>query len=302
MKIAIKTNFDRTIRGASKKGSIGDPSDGDTLKISQPVRFVSVDTPEKESVAGAPAIAQTKLDLTRKRIEDGLFCALLSDRLAAYLVSKLTGDAAERHVTAGHGASASLQKLLDERAPRNKQNQRALAVMPTGEIIDRYGRMLVYVAPWLAKPKDVPVDDPRRATFNLNLIESGWGAFFPIFPSLPKTADLKLAVAAASSAWTEKKGQWSGGNENLLLAYEYRAAVKLAAIPRKGSFAAGATAKQKREAAADLLQTAFQRICIDITTAKIHGLQGFHAIAPPARLWVWESEINNAAEAMGLKP
>jgi endonuclease YncB( thermonuclease family) len=302
MKIAIKTDFDRTIRAASKKGSIGDPTDGDTLKVSQPLRFVSVDTPEKESVAGGPASAQQKLDLTRKRIEDGLFGNLLSDELSAYLLAKLTNNSAERHIAAGHGASAALQTLLDERAPRNSRNQRALAVMPTGEIIDRYGRMLVYVAPWLTNPKEVPKDDPRRATFNLNLIESGWGAFFPIFPSLPKTPDLKLAAAAASAAWSEKRGQWSNGNENLLLAYEYRAVVKLAAKPGKGSFAAGATSKQKREAAAALLKKAFQRICVDITTAKMHGLQGFHAVDPPARLWVWESEIKIAAVAMGLKP
>lgn len=301
MKIAIKTDFDRTIKPASRKSSIGDPADGDTPHITQPIRLVSVDTPEKESVAGKPATAQKKLDLTRKRIEDGLFGELLEDGLAAYLLGKLTDDAAERHIAAGHGASEAFQKLLDQRAPRNAQQKRSLAVMPTGEIIDRYGRMLAYVAPWLANPKDIPIGDPRRATFNLNLIESGWGAFFPIYPSLPKTADLKLAVAGAEAAWKKKKGQWSKGNANLLLAYEYRAVVKLAGEPGKGSFKPGVSAAAKKVAAGDLLDKAFQRICVDIRTARIYGLQGFHAIEPPARLWVWEQDRDRAIKDMGLK-
>lgn len=302
MKIGIRMDFDRTIRAASRKSSIGDPADGDTPQITQPIRLVSVDTPEKESVAGKPATAQKKLNVTRKRIEDGLFGDLLEDGLAAYLLKKLTEDAAERHIAAGHGASDAFQELLDKRAPRNAQQKRSLAVMPTGEIIDRYGRMLAYVAPWLAKPKEVPIGDPRRATFNLNLIESGWGAFFPIYPSLPKTADLKLAVAAAETAWKKKKGQWSKGNADLLLAYEYRAVVKLAAKPEKGSFAAGATAAAKKAAAADLLGKAFQRVCVDIRTAGMRGLQGFHAIEPPARLWVWQTDLERAVKDMGLKP
>lgn len=301
MKIGIKVDFDRMIRSASRKGSIGDPADGDTPNITQPLRLVSVDTPEKESVAGKPETAQRKLDITRKRIESGMFGPLLDDKLAAYFLKKLTKDAAARHITAGHGASDAFQKLLDNRAPRNKQNQRALAVMPTGEIIDRYGRMLAYVAPWLAKPKEVPIDDARRATFNLNLIESGWGAIFLIYPSIPKTSDLKLATDAAATAWSKKKGQWSGGNENLLLAYEYRAVVKLAATPKHGSFESGASASDRKAAAADLLATAFQRVCVDIRTAKIHGLQGFHDIDPPARLWVWQQDLKKAKSDMGLK-
>jgi hypothetical protein len=58
---------------------------------------------------------------------------------------------------------------------------------------------------------------------------------------------------------------------------------------------------EKKKAAADLIATAFQRVCVDLRTAKIAGLQGFHAIDPPARLWVWQEDLAAAKKDMGLK-
>ena len=68
-------------------------------------------------------------------------------------------------------------------------SKRKTAVIPTGEIIDIYGRLLAYIAPWFDGGQNdplPPIGDPRRKTFNLDMIENRWAAFFPIYPSLPK--------------------------------------------------------------------------------------------------------------------
>ena len=50
-------------------------SDSDTPVIDQPVRMVSVDTPEKQHYAGLPPTAQAKLDRCRQRLQDGTYAA-----------------------------------------------------------------------------------------------------------------------------------------------------------------------------------------------------------------------------------
>ena len=40
------------------------------------------------------------------------------------------------------------------------------------------------------------------------MIESGWAAFFPIYPSLPKKDDFNMAIKAAEDAWENQKGIW----------------------------------------------------------------------------------------------
>ncbi|MDY6833974.1 MAG: hypothetical protein SVY53_04145 [Chloroflexota bacterium] len=48
---------------------------------------------------------------------------------------------------------------------------------------------------------------PReKATFNLLMMESGWAAPFPIFPSLPKHEDLNLMNEMGKEAVKQKKG------------------------------------------------------------------------------------------------
>lgn len=62
-------------------------SDGDTPKIEQPIRMVSIDTPEKSGYAGKPPTAQPKLDRCRQRLE-----SVESDRIyAAWLLLATTG-------------------------------------------------------------------------------------------------------------------------------------------------------------------------------------------------------------------
>ena len=79
--------------------------------------------------------------------------------------------------------------------------RRKLAVMPTGAYLDENARLLAYLAPWYTKAELPPRDDPRRETFNLQQVRNGWGAFFPIYPSLPGNDDMNRAIEAARIAW-----------------------------------------------------------------------------------------------------
>lgn len=263
-------------------------SDGDTPHIEQPVRAVSCDTPEKAAYAGAPPTAQPKLDRCRDRLENGFFDAL-PEGLRAYLVGKLKPDAAARHIGAAVRASEEFTRLLERRLTKPDGTKRKLAIIATGEIIDFHGRLLAYFAPWYADTEAdplPPVDSPDRETFNLNMVANGWAAFFPIYPSLPRDTDFNKALAAAEDAWGRKLGQWEEFGSDLLLAYEYRMCIKLAA---------------HNEATADkLIKDAFQRICVDLRNNRIVGLFGFAEVPPPYRLWVWEQDLSKARKDLGL--
>lgn len=144
-----------------------------------------------------------------------------------------------------------------------------------------------HIAPWFSGSAADPVpprEAAERRTFNLAMVENGWAAFFPVYPSLPQNTDFNLAIRAAETAWTERRGAWAGFGRDLLLAYEYRACIKLGTAK---NVAAGSKA-------------AFQRICVDLRDLKIKGLYGFHAVPPPYRLWVWQEDIGHATKDLGL--
>jgi len=262
-------------------------ADGDTPFIEQPIRMVSCDTPEKAGYAGGPAVAQKKLDTCRARLT-GLFYSGIAQELRAYLIARLTPDAATNHIEAGYKASAVFDSLLDTRLTKPGGGRRSVGVIPTGEVVDRYGRMLAYLTPWYAGGKSDPVPkdrkDPRRRTFNLDMIANGWAAFFPIYLSLPGDDDMNMAIAEAETAWKDKKGIWKNYGRKVLLAYEYRMCIKLAIAP---SAAAG-------------IKDAFQRECVDLRSLKIVGRQGFWAVPPPYRLWIWKDDLKAAKAVLKL--
>lgn len=285
MPVSVNFNWSPESRKPAKRRLLR-TSDGDTPYIEQPIRMVSCDTPEKDGYAGKPATAQKTLDKARERLEDGFYNGL-PEGIRAYYLAKLTATAAEAHITAGHAATKKLDELLGERLLKPSGDKRGLAIIPSGEIIDTYGRMLAYFTPWYegtAADPLPPVGDPARATFNLNMIDSGWAAFFPVYPSLPKDVDFNLAVAAAESAWKTKRGQWKGNGATFLLAYEFRACVKLA---RAKNAAAGIAA-------------AFERHCVDLRTKKIVGRFDYENVPPPYRMWIWPQDVPDATAALGL--
>jgi hypothetical protein len=116
------------------------------------------------------------------------------------------------------------------------------------------------------------------------MIENGWAAFFPIYPSLPRNDDMNRAIAAAEVAWDEKRGVWGEFGEMVLLGYEFRMCVKLAAAADQQSG----------------IREAFQRTCVDLRNMREVGLFGFHAIPPCYRLWIWEDDIAQARQDLGV--
>ncbi len=270
-------------------------SDGDTLHVKQAVRLVSCDTPESHyPSANSPQAAAAKLATCLKRLKAGDFDAHLPKELRTYLAKKLTTNAGAEQIKAAELAHDAFEEMLKTRL--NKGGiKRDLGVLPTGEVIDSFGRMLAYLTPWLnAKKETIPKDraDPDRKTFNLQLIEEGWAAFFPIFGSLPTVkADFELAVKGARAAWKAKAGAWHEFGADFLLGYEFRMCVKLGQ-PMK----AGVTAKT-------LVDGAFSRSCVDISgkTWRDVGPHGFHAVPPSDRLWYWLTDKAEAKKALGLK-
>ena len=178
-------------------------------------------------------------------------------------------------------ATTIFEGLLEQRLTKPSGSKRRTAVIPTGEIIDIYGRLLAYIAPWFDGGQNdplPPIGDPRRRTFNLDMIENGWAAFFPIYPSLPKNIDMNLAINAAESAWNNKEGIWNKYGDKVLLGYEYRMCIKLSSA----------------DTSENGIKDAFQRICVDLRTLDIVGKYGFHDIPPCYRLWIWDKDIEQA--------
>jgi endonuclease YncB( thermonuclease family) len=244
--------------------------------------MVSVDTPEKAGFAGRPETAQRKLDAARERLESNQVLGIPDD-LRAHLVGRLGDDAAARHIAAGVQASQHFDRLLADRLTREDGHRRALAVLPAGEVLDRYGRLLAYLTPWFAGGPADPVPqkrDRRRRTFNLDMIESGWGVLFLIYPSIPADpGDYQLAVDAARAAWETRQGMWAEHGDDLLLPYEYRASVRLGTL----------------EVTPQLLGQAFSRICVDLRTGTEVGPYGYHTVPPWARAWIWPAVTDPGA-------
>lgn len=285
MSVTVDFNFVRTIRSANPRRLVR-TSDGDTPVIEQSVRMVSCDTPEKGQYAGNPPVSQPKLDTCRQRLLDG-FYDTIPQELREYLISKLANDAADRHINAGIRASQEFDKVLANRLTRPDGNMRSVAIIPTGEIIDSYGRLLAYIAPWFSGSQSdplPPINHPDRRTINLDMIENGWAAFFPIYPSLPRNEDMNRAIAAAETAWNQKQGAWAEFGANLLLAYEFRMCIKLG------------TATDQQSG----ISKAFQRICVDLRDMKEKGPFGFHDVPPCYRLWIWEDDIAQARQDIAL--
>ncbi|MEJ7792398.1 MAG: hypothetical protein WKF65_10555 [Gaiellaceae bacterium] len=281
----LNFDFDRETRPAAAQ-RLFSVSDGDTPSILQPVRMVSIDTPEKKHYAGRDEVAQLKLNVCRQRLLDG-FYPQIQDKLRTYLVDRLDEGAAARHIAAGEEASLRFDVLLKDRLTRADGTQRRVATIPTGEVIDRYGRMLAYLAPWFAGGRSDPLPpkgDPARRTFNLDMVASGWGAQFLIYPSLPQNEDLNMLYDEAKTAWTEKRGAWKVYGRRLLLGYEYRLCIKLG------------TAATAAKGTAD----AFQRICVDLRRPRSVGLFGWASVPPPHRMWVWASDAAEASTNLGL--
>lgn len=285
----VTFDFPRVIRPASDHDLLS-VSDGDTPNIRMPVRMVSVDTPEKATYAGGPPTAQATLDRCRQRLLDGTYDAL-PQGLRDYLVERITPDAAARHITAGDRATQEFDLMQQRRLTRPDGGRRKAAVIATGELIEQNGRLLAYMAPWFGGGVNDPLpprDHPDRRTFNLDMVANGWAAMFLIYPSLPRNQDLQLLLDAAESAWTKQLGAWAEFGEDLQLAYEFRACVKLG--------------RRTLDDPADAIAEAYQRVCVDLRTRREVGLYDYHQVPPPHRLWIWQNQLDQARQDLDLLP
>jgi hypothetical protein len=127
----VAFDFPRTTRPAQPR-QLARTSDGDTPVIDQPVRMVSVDTPEKQHYAGLPPTAHTTLNRCR-RLRDGTYDALPTG-LRDYLLGRLTPDAAQRHIAAGLGASAALRGAAGAAADQAQRQPPADGGHPDGGV------------------------------------------------------------------------------------------------------------------------------------------------------------------------
>lgn len=263
-------------------------TDGDTVDIRATVRMVSIDTPEKEQFAGPPATAQATLDRCRSRLVDGTYNAL-PQHLRDYLIDRITPDAAARHIAAGNRATAELQALRQRRLVRPDGTERKARVVATGELIEDNGRLLGYVTPWFSGGAADPVPPPShpdRRTFNLDMVASGWAAMFLIYPSIPRDSDLNLLLDAAGTAWTGKLGAWNEFGHDLLLGYEFRACARLGARDLTDP--------------AKAIAAAYRRVCVDLRTLQNVGLFGYHQVPPHERLFIWQDQVQQATQDLGL--
>ena len=289
--MSIEINFPykrNTINPKARK--LFTSSDADTIVIAeQPLRFVSCDTPEKATYAGKPEESQPKLDRCKERLNNGFYDELPTG-LRNYLINKITSDAAKKHIDAAMDAIEAFEKMLSERLTLPDGSQRKIAVMPTGDLIDMFGRMLAYVSPWYKNTQEdplPPIGDPRRNTLNLDMISNGWAIFFPIYPSLPNNRDLNITIKAANEAWIQGKGAWEKYGKNLLLGYEYRMCIKLS---------------EEGKSASECIADAFERICVDLRDLSIVGKFDFFNVPPSHRLWIWEDDLEQAKKDLNLRP
>ncbi len=140
MTVVVNFSFRRNVRSVRPKRLIR-TSNGDTPVIEHPIRMVSCDTPEKAQYAGRPEISQPKLSVCRERLNNG-FYADIPEELRSYLSARLTDDAAERHIQAGERASHEFDAVLARRLTKPNGKTRRVATIPTGQLIDSYGRLL----------------------------------------------------------------------------------------------------------------------------------------------------------------
>jgi len=244
--------------------------------------MANIDTPEKADYAGFPDKSQPKIDRGLQRLQTNQY-EMAPDGLIDYFTAQVNSDSAAQHIEGGNRATHALQTLHDERLLREDLSFRQLGVFPQGEAIDFFGRILAYTAPWYSK-KELQTN-PDRTTFNLNLLEQGWAAFFPFYPSLPKNSDFQMALDASIRAWDNRAGVWNMFGDTFLLAYEFRMLIKLG---------------QKAEDDEKVWNSTFYRHCIDLRTMQDTGPFGFYDVPPPYRLWVKTDDMAQARLDLGI--
>lgn len=272
--------------------AVVDVTDGDTPNIRMPIRMLSVDTPEvtARSEARARAIDEEFGQLA-EWIGHGR--APISRRLADVVVPKLaTGWAGTLQFQQGRDASAFTKANMEQRLTRPDGSKRKLFTRVAQRPFDDNGRLLAYVAPDYTATELRTLPRRERATFNLDLVATGWAAPFIIYPSIPGELDLPLLIEAAVGATLARRGIWA--SDETLPAYEYRAMEKLYHVTKK--IVEGADLR------AGEAYSWRSRYCADMRTRTLHGPEDYSDIPPPYRLWIWPTDVAEAVGRLNLVP
>jgi endonuclease YncB( thermonuclease family) len=270
-----------------------DVSDGDTPNIRMPIRMLSVDTPEvtAKSEAGAQKVDQ-KFTQLAAWIQAGT--APVSGSFAAHILPKLsTGAAGTLQFNQGKQASAWFKARAELRLKRpNSNRRRNLFVRTSDQPFDNYHRLLAYVSPSYSSKELSSMTRKERATFNLDLIESGWAAPFVLFPNIPGELDLPVFLEAAAEARDAGRGQY--GDPLSIAAYEYRMCEKLHSISAK--IAAGEKLSVKKRLAWR------SRYAADMRNRTLHGPESYMSVPMHYRLWIWPQDVQKAIGSLNLTP
>jgi len=267
-------------------------TDGDTPYVSMNVRLLSMDAPETHYPGNAkPSRQDEKLAQLAEWIREGR--APVEPGLGEYLCPKLAGgNAGSLQEEQGRKAAAYFRKLTEERLTDGGRRHRPVYLRTADRPFDRYGRLLAYVAPQYTAEERARMSRRERATFNLLMVEAGWAAPFPIFPSLPGHADLILLREAAERAFVEERGAWA--EPAALAGYEFRMCVRLYEVARR-------LAQGRRLGAAERSGWV-RRYCVDMTTREIYYPQDYYLVPIYNRLFVWPEDVKEAVAALNLVP
>ena len=267
-------------------------TDGDTPYVSMSIRMLSIDTPEVHYPGNQkPSKQDEKLAQLSDWIQAGE--APVSSGLAQHLYPKLaTGTAGTLQESQGESATVKFKELLNEKLKRPSGTKRSVFLRAADIPFDRYGRLLAYMAPSYNSKELTSMTRKERATFNLLMVESGWAASFPIYPSIPSFADLVMLQEAAKDACENKKGAWD--DLKTLTGYEFRMCVRLYEVTKK--LIAGKKVSSRER------YGWITRYCVDMTTREIFHQQNYYNVAPYNRIFVWPDDVAEAVGRMNLLP
>lgn len=274
-----------------KKSYLG-ASDGDTPIISIPIRMLSIDTPEVHYPGNQkPSSWDNELAQLAVWIQEGR--VPVNSGLGQYLYGKLaSGTVGTLQEDQGKKAALKFQELLETKLTKPNGKKRKIYLRAADEAFDNYGRLLAYIAPCYTNKELKSKSRIERATFNLQMVQSGWAASFPIYPSIPRHEDLFRLQEAAKEAFDNKRGAWA--DSMMLTGYEFRMCVKLYKVTNKL-----VQGKRVSKSERDGWVT---RFCVDMTKREIFYPQNYYKVPPYNRIFIWPKDAVEAIGRLNLLP
>lgn len=268
-------------------------TDGDTPYVSISIRMLSIDTPELH-YPGNSKPSKHDGDLAQLAVWIDQDKAPIEPELATFLRPKLaTKQAGTLQEKQGNEAKEVFNQLMNQKLSIPGSNRkRSVFLQASDEHFDQYGRLLAYISPSYTAKERESMLLKDRATFNLMMVESGWAASFPIYPSIPKHADLVLLQNAGREAIENKKGAWA--DSMMLTGYEFRMCVKLFKITKK--------LMNGRKLSSTEKAGWISRYCVDMTTGEIYYPQNYFKVEPYNRIFIWPQDVTEAVARLNLLP